>query len=179
MTNYRRRKAKPVITPVKEFAVNNRIKSLNVRVIGDDGQMIGIMTKMQALQMAEEADKDLVEINPKAEPPIVKLIELNKFKYQLEKSEKKVKVETLKILRVSVRISIHDLQVQARKADIFIEKKFKVKLQVQMRGRERAHPEVAQETMTNFLAQIKEEYLFENPVKLLGDSCLCTIKSAK
>lgn len=179
MTNYRRRKPRPIIAPTKNFAVNNRIKALTIRVIAEDGTMIGVMSKQEALIMAEDADKDLVEINPKAEPPIVKLIEYTKFRYQQEKSEKKVKVDVLKMLRVSVRISIHDLQVQSRKADEFIEKDYKVKLEVRMERREKAHPEVAMETMQKFLAQIKQEYIFETPTKLMNDNCTCTIKSAK
>ena len=81
-----------------------------------------------------------------------------------------------KTLRVSVRISVHDLAVQAKKADEFLKKGIKVKLQVQMRGREKSHPEVASETMTVFLSLLTYEYKIENDPKLVGDSCFVFLK---
>lgn len=180
MTNYRRKRT-PVKELGKQYNINNRITSSEVRIIDEQGNMVGIFGRSEALRMAEEKELDLIEINPKALPPIVKLIEFSKFKYQQDKSEKnKPKVSTeAKTLRVSVRISPHDLQVQSKKADEFLNKGLKVKLQVQMRGRERQHPEVAEETMKNFLSLITEEYFFETEPKLVGDSTSCTLKPKK
>jgi translation initiation factor IF-3 len=180
MTNYRRKRP-PIRDTTKQFSVNNQITSPEIRVIDEEGGMVGIYAIRDALRMAEEKEMDLIEINPKANPPVVKLIEYTKFKYQQDKAEKtKPKVSTdIKTLRVSVRISIHDLQVQARKADEFLEKGLKVKLQVQMQRREKQHPEVAVETMQSFLQVITQPYLYETEPKLVGDSSYCTIKPKK
>jgi translation initiation factor IF-3 len=180
MTNYRRRKAKPKEV-VKKYTTNERISAIEVRVINEDGEMVGVMTREEALQLADDEEKDLIEINPKAVPPVVKLIEYSKFKYQMDKAEKnKAKSsDDTKTLRVSVRISVHDLLVQAKKADEFLKKNLKVKLQVQMRGREKSHPELAKETMDKFLELITGEYTLENEPKLISDSCFAQLKPNK
>jgi translation initiation factor IF-3 len=177
MTNYRRRKAKPKEI-VKKFNINERISAGEVRVIDEAGEMVGVMTMEQALTLADETEKDLVEINPKANPPVVKLIQYSKFKYQQDKAEKSKpkSVDDNKTLRVSVRISVHDLAVQAKKADEFLKKGIKVKLQVQMRGREKSHPELSQEVMVKFLSLVTYEYKTEAEAKLLGDSCFIFLK---
>lgn len=177
MTNYRRRKAKPKEIK-KRYSVNDNIGAEQVRLISEEGEMIGIMTIDEANAKAEEDGLDLIEINPKAEPPIVKLMSYSKFKYIQDKAEKsKVKVGAeLKTLRVSVRISVHDLAVQARKADEFLKKNHKVKLQVQMKGREKAHPEVAKQTMETFLSLIEGTYTLETETKMMGDSCYAMLK---
>ena len=140
--------------------------------------MVGIMTLAEAKALALEQEKDLVEINPKAEPPVIKLIEYSKFKYQQDKAEKnKVKGgDEEKVLRVSVRISPHDLLVQAKKADEFLKKGLKVRLQVQMRGREKSHPEVATEVMQQFIGMITEVYSMDAQPKLVGDSAFAFLK---
>jgi len=180
MTNYRRRKPKPKEV-VRKFVTNDKITATEVRLIGEDGNFIAIMSMEEARELADEQGKDLVEINPKAEPPVIKLIEFTKFKYQQEKSEKKVTKpnDEVKVLRVSVRISPHDLLVQSKKADEFIRKGNKAKLQVQLQRREKAYPELATETMNNFIAAITEPYTFENPPKMVGDSVFAIIKPKK
>ncbi|MEM1312443.1 MAG: translation initiation factor IF-3 [Patescibacteria group bacterium] len=180
MTNYRRKRT-PVKDNTKKFRVNNQITAAEIRVIDEEGGMVGLFPIQEALKMAEEKEMDLIEINPKANPPVTKLMEFTKFKYQQDKAEKaKPKVSTdIKTLRVSVRISIHDLKVQARKADEFLEKGIKVKLQVQMQRREKQHPEVAVETMQTFLEVITQPYTYETEPKLVGDSSYCTIKPKK
>lgn len=180
MTNYRRRKPKPREV-TRKFVTNDKISASEVRLIGEDGDFIAIMSMEEARALAEEQDKDLVEINPKAEPPVIKLIEFSKFKYQQEKSEKKVvkPIDDVKVLRVSVRISPHDLLVQAKKADEFLRKGNKVKLQVQLKGREKAHPELAEEVIQTFIGQVTEVYTFESPAKLVGDSAFAVLKPKK
>jgi translation initiation factor IF-3 len=180
MTNYRRKKSKPK-EPVKQFIINTRIHASTVRIINEAGDMVGIYSREDALKLADEQNMDLIEINPKAQPPVVKLIEYSKFKYQLDKSARsKPKTgDEVKTLMVSVRIATHDLQVQSRKADEFLKKGSKVRLQVRMKGRERSHPELAAELMTSFLALITEGYIIDSPAKLVGDSCLCSLKPKK
>ena len=177
MTNYRRRRSKPKDT-TRKFVVNQKIHANEVRLIDEESQMLGIMTLAEARAIATEQDKDLVEINPKATPPVIKLIEYSKFKYQQDKAEKnKAKGgDEEKVLRVSVRISPHDLTVQAKKADEFLKKGLKVRLQVQMRGREKSHPEVASQVMIQFIGMVTEQYSMENPPKLVGDSAFAFLK---
>ena len=177
MTNYRRRSSRPVDTS-KLFNVNRQITAPEIRIIDEEGGMVGVYSNREAMILAETKELDLIEINPKGSPPVAKMMEYSRFKYQLDKSDKaKPKLATeSKVLRVSVRVAPHDLNVQSRKADEFLNKDLKVKLQVQMRGREKAHPELASETMVQFLAAITAPHTLESEAKLMGDSCVCTLK---
>lgn len=180
MTNYRRRRAKPKDTS-KKFRINKQIRANEVRLLDPEGSMLGIFSVKEALAMAIEQELDLIEINPKSQPPVCRIMDYNKFKYQQAKSNQanKQKKNEMKTLRVSVRVSLNDLGVRARKAEGFLEKGMKVKLQVQMRGREKAHPEVAVDTMKNFIEMIETEYAFESEPKLIGDSSFAVIKPKK
>jgi translation initiation factor IF-3 len=177
MTNYRRKRTPPKDLG-KKFNLNQAIQAKEVRILDDEGGMIGVFSIQEALRLAEEKELDLIEINPKANPPVVKLMDYYKFKYQLAKTEaaKPKKKDEIKTLRVSVRVSINDLQVRANKLKEFLEKGFRVKMQVQMKGREKAHPEVAQETMKLFISLIDVEYDWESEPKLVGDSAFATVK---
>jgi translation initiation factor IF-3 len=180
MTNYRR-KRKPEKPVGKQHIINDAIDFESVRIIDDEGVMRGVFTRAEAIKLAEDEDKDLVLINPKGIPPIVKIIDFNKYKYQSEKTESgiKSKAAEIKILMVSVRISLNDLQVRAKKADDFLDKGMKVKLQVKMRGREKAFPDVAKETIELFLKSVTHDYQFESIMQLEGDSYTAIIKSKK
>lgn len=180
MTNYRRKKSKPKEVG-RSYQVNNRITAERIRLINDAGEMLGVMSMPEAMKMADEQLMDVVLINPKAEPPVAKLIEYSKFKYQIDKAEKNKPKggDDIKNLLVSVRIAPHDLGVQAKKADEFLGKGIKVRLQVRMRGREKSHPELAQETMGNFLSMINEQHSMETEPKLMGDSCFALLKPKK
>lgn len=149
------------------------------RVIDAEGKMLGVLTRAETMALAEEREADVVEINPKADPKVVKLIDFNKFKYQASKSAAKVKSAETKTIRVSVRISIHDLKMRAKRVDEFLQEGKKVKLQVQMTGREKAYPEVAKETMDTFLGLITASYSFESEPTSVGDSFFATLKSKK
>lgn len=178
MTNYRRKK-KPVRQNEKSYVINNKINSDFVRIIDDEGGMVGVYSMAEAIKLAIEQDKDIVLINPKGEPPVVKLIEFTKFKYQAEKAENnsKSKSSETKTLMVSVRISDNDLLVRAKKGDKILEDGMKVKLQVKMRGREKAHPEVAEEMIKKFISFITTEYNNETTILLEGDSYTVVLKS--
>ncbi len=180
MTNYRRKK-RPIKQNDKSYVVNTKINSDKVRLIDEEGGMIGVFDLQEALDMASDQDKDLVLINPKAEPPVAKLIEFSKFKYQVAKAENnsKSKSAETKILMVSVRISDNDLLVRAKKGDKILEDGMKVKLQVKMRGREKAHPEVAEEMIKKFISFITYEYTNETQITLEGDSYTIVLKSKK
>jgi translation initiation factor IF-3 len=180
MTNYRR-KRKPEKAPATVYIINEDIEASKVRIIDEEAVMLGVFTMEEALALAEEQQKDLILINPKAEPPVVKLVQFSKFKYLAEKMESGVKSKAaeIKILVVSVRISENDLRIRANKAIEFMDKGMKVKLQVKMRGREKAYPLVAKETIELFLTFITTPYTFESAVQLEGDSYSTIIKTAK
>jgi len=123
-------------------------------VIDADGKMVGIMKIEEALALAQEREVDLVEISPQAKPPVVKLLNYDKYRYQQEKmaqeAKKKVKKITMKEIRLSVRIGEHDMNFKAKQAIEFMGEGHKVKVDVRMRGREQAHPELAFEQMKKF-----------------------------
>jgi len=177
MTNYRRRR-RPQKPLAPRYTANERIFADTLRVVDEEGKMVGILSRKEALAKAFEEEKDLVMINPKGEPPVAKIIDLSKFKYLQQKAgEGKVKKEQTKTLLVSVSISENDLMVRAKKAIELMEKDVKVKLQVKMRGRQKAHPEVAEEVMTTFLRLIDFDYEILVPAKQEGDSYTAQIKA--
>lgn len=177
MTNYRR-KRRPQKDEGQKFTLNEDIKAEQIRLINDAGEFLGIMPLTEALKLAEEKEEDLIEINPKAEPPVVKITDYNKFKYQQSKAEAglKKKVEKIKTVRVSVRIGPHDLQVQAKKVEEFLGKNYKVKLQVQMKRREKAFPEVAEEVIHQFVNLIQSPFSYLQEPKQISDSYFATIQ---
>ena len=178
MTNYRRRH-RSTQQAGPSFRANHQIRYPQVRVVDEEDGFVGLMTSQEALRLANEKEKDLVEINPKALPPVVKIMDYNKFKYHLQKSgSTKPKTEKDKTIRVSVRIGPHDLEVQAKKCDEFLGKGFSIKLQVQMKGREKAYPHVAEEVIHSFISLIATPFSYIQEPKLVADSYFATIKSA-
>lgn len=129
-----------------------------VRVIDETGKQIGVMKIQEAMALAQEHEMDLVEVSPQARPPVVKLINFDKFRYQQKKLEqqqkKKLKKIDIKGIRLSLRISEHDMGIKAKKSLEFLEEGHKVKVDLLLRGRERAHPEMGFEVIKKFLALI-------------------------
>lgn len=129
-----------------------------VRVIDETGQQIGVMKIQEALALAQEHEMDLVEVSPQARPPVVKLIDFDKFRYQQKKLEqqqkKKLKKIDIKGIRLSLRISEHDMGIKAKRSVEFLEEGHKVKVDLLLRGREKAHPEMGFEVIKKFLALI-------------------------
>lgn len=182
MRNFRKKNRRPQVQDNdKEFRVNREITSSEVRIIdAEDGKMLGVMKLQEALDYAESRELDLVEINPKAEPPVCKLIEWTKFKYQQEKTEHKQKPKEDKTVRLSVRVADNILDVRGKQVVGFLEKGHKVKLQIQMRGREKAYPEVAKEVLEKFITYVDpEKYILENEYKQTGDSYFAFLKPKK
>ncbi len=151
------RKAKP--KPQKRFYINKQIRAENVFVIDENGEKIGKTALAEALRMAEEAELDLVEVNPTAELPVTKIMDYGQFKYEKEKKAHKQKVLQKKVdtkgIRLSVRISQHDLDLRLKRAKEFLTKGHKLKIDLILKGRERAHPEKAGEAMRNFVSLLE------------------------
>ncbi|MCX6795933.1 MAG: translation initiation factor IF-3 [Candidatus Falkowbacteria bacterium] len=137
------RKAKP--TEEKKFRYNEQIRSLEVYLIDENGVNCGRMKTATALTMAREADLDLVEVNPKGDVPVVKIMDYGQFRYEQEKKMHKQKVQQkkveLKCIRLSVRISRHDLELRAEQAEKFLKRGDKLKVELMLKGREKQYPE--------------------------------------
>src|SRR5580693_8610961 len=140
--------------------VNHRIRVPEVRVIGADGGMLGVLQTHEALRMAQEQGLDLVEVNPKAEPPVCKILDFGKFKYDEKKKAKEAKkkqsVVEIKEIKLRPKTDDHDLQFKTRAAHRFLEAGHKVKFTVRFRGREITHPEKAQEQLDWIVKQCEE-----------------------
>jgi translation initiation factor IF-3 len=136
--------------------------------------MLGVMKLSDALTLASERQIDLVEISPNANPPVTKLLDYDKYRYQQEKAvqeaKKKLKKVTVKNLRLSVRIGQHDLEFKSKQANQFLGEGNKVKIDIVMRGREQAHPQLAFEMANKVLALITIEYNLEARPNKMGNT---------
>ena len=123
--------------------INEQIKDKEIRLIGENGEQLGVMSAKEALKMAKEADLDLIKIAPTAKPPVCKIIDYGKYRYELARKEKeakkKQKVTDVKEIRISPNIDSNDLSTKVNAARKFIEKGDKVKVTLRFRGREMAH----------------------------------------
>jgi len=141
------------------FKANHQIKATEVFLIDENDEAAGKMTLSEALRLAQEADLDLVEVNPKANPPVVKIVNLGQLKYEREKMAHKQKMNQKKVdtknIRLSFRISSHDLDMRLSQAEKFLSKDNKIKIELVLRGRERQYPHKAAEIMNNFVHRLQ------------------------
>lgn len=141
--------------------MNEKIRSREVRLIDQNGENCGVVTTLAALKMAQEADLDLVVISPNQEPPVAKILNYGKYKYELEKKAKeaKKKQHTVEIKEVKIRYKIdtHDYQVRVKNIKKFIAQGNKVKIVVMLRGREMQHANLAFDLMNRFLTDLEQE----------------------
>ncbi len=153
----RKRPQKPIIPHYKK---NKEIKAEELMILDEEGKNIGNMSFNDALAMAEERELDLVEINPKSTPPVAKFIDFTEFKYQKEKEARKQKAHSraseTKGIRLSVRISAHDMETKKNQAEKFLGRGDKVKVELMMKGRENARPDIAKEVIGSFISKIEE-----------------------
>lgn len=143
-----------------QIRINQRIRVPEVRVIGEDGEMLGILPTHEALRRASERGLDLVEVNPKAEPPVCKILDYGKYKYDEKKkaaeAKRKQSVVEIKEIKLRPKTDDHDLDFKTRAAQQFLEAGHKVKFTVRFRGREITHPQVAQSQLQRILGQLEE-----------------------
>jgi translation initiation factor IF-3 len=144
---------------VKEYVSNEHIRVPEVFLINDEGVMVGRISTAEALKMAADADLDLAIMNPKAEPPVAKLVNLGQLKYENEKKLHRQKVAQKKIdtkeIRLSVRIGEHDFDFRLNQAEKFLKDDDKIKVDIVLKGRERQHPEKATEMINKFIDRLK------------------------
>ena len=150
--------------------MNERIRSKEVRLINADGENLGVVPTSKALQMADDAELDLVLINPNQEPPVAKILNYGKYKYELEKRAKEAKkkqhVVEVKEVKVRYKIDTHDYQVRINNIKKFISQGNKVKIVIMLRGREMQHSELAFDLAKRFIEDLKNEPLIieKNPM---------------
>jgi len=152
--------------------VNDRIRAPEIRLIGADGENIGVVTPSRAMMLAEEAGLDLVEISPNAEPPVCKIMDFGKFKYEQQKREaearKKQKIIEIKEIKFRPGTDEHDYQVKMRSVLKFLEEGDKVKITLRFRGREMAHQQLGMELLNRVSADVGTMGKVESMPKLEG-----------
>jgi len=163
--------------------INQQIKAGTVRVINDEGKQVGVMKLSEALSLALEHGLDLVEVSPLANPPVCKLIDFAKFRYQQKKIEqqqkKNAKKVELKTIWISMRISSHDMQIKANKVSEFLTEGNAVKVELRMRGREQAYGDLGHKQLQAFLTFITAIYRIEVPIKRMGGTFSITLAPSK
>lgn len=154
--------------------INEQIKDREVRVVGEAGEQLGVMSSKDAMKLAEDAGLDLVKIAPTAKPPVCKIVDYGKFKYEQLRKEKEAKKKQrtidIKEIRLSPNIDTNDLNTKVAQARKFITKGDKVKVAVRFRGRELAHMEVGREILSNFAAKLEDIAVVDKPSKIEGRS---------
>ena len=168
-----------------EHQINEEIRDKELRVIGANGDQLGIMSSADALALAEEKELDLVKIAPNAVPPVCKIMDYGKYRFEKAKKEKEArknqKIVEIKEIRLSLNIDTHDFETKINHARKFIAAGNKVKVSIRFRGREMAHPELGLTTMKRCAEALEDCATVEKPAKLEGRQMLMFMapKSAK
>jgi translation initiation factor IF-3 len=154
--------------------INGQIRDREVRLVGENGEQLGVMSASEAMKIAQEQDLDLVKIAPKAAPPVCKIVDYGKYRYELARKEKeakkKQKVVELKEVRLSPNIDTNDLNTKMNNAKKFIGKGNKVKITLRFRGREMAHIGQSRHILDDFAEALSDIASIEKPAKMEGRS---------
>lgn len=161
-------------TNIPELRVNGAIRAKEVRVVAPDGEQIGVKKINEALWLAEQLDLDLVEVAPNAKPPVCRLMDYGRYKYEQSvkqrEARKKQTRTSIKELRMRVRIGEHDFDITRRKTKEFLEDHDKVKVTIRFRGRERERPEFGRDLMDRLAAEVADYGTVEQAPKIEGGS---------
>ncbi len=159
---------------------NERIKALDVQVIGSEGNNLGVMQIKRAIQMAKDEGLDLIEISPNANPPVCKIMDMGKYKYDLQKkanqAKKKQKIVSLKEIKLRPGTEIHDYNFKIKNAKKFISKGDKVKFTVKFKGREMQHIELGKDLMKRIIEDTKDIGKVETHPKFEGRQMIMIIQ---
>ena len=157
---------------ISELFINEQIRDKEVRVIGEDGEQLGVMDIAEARRLADEAGVDLVKIAPNAKPPVCKIIDYGKFKYEQTRKEKeakkKQKVVEIKEIRLSPNIDVNDLNTKTQNAKKFLEKGNRVKVTLRFRGREMAHMAQSKHILDDFAEALADVAVVDKEPKIEG-----------
>ncbi|MGA7273141.1 MAG: translation initiation factor IF-3 [Acidimicrobiia bacterium] len=159
-------------TQIADLRVNGYIRAAEVRVVAPDGEQIGVKKLAEALWLAEQLDLDLVEVAPNAKPPVCRLMDYGKYKYEQSvrdrEARKKQTRTTVKELRMKVRIGDHDFEINRRKAEEFLEDGDKVKVTIRFRGREQERPEYGRQLLDRLIEELGETAAVEQSPMMEG-----------
>ncbi|MBP1993597.1 translation initiation factor IF-3 [Paenibacillus eucommiae] len=160
----------------KDHMINDEIRVKEVRLIGPDGEQLGIKLTREAQQIATDANLDLVNVAPTAKPPVCRIMDYGKYRYELQKKEKEArknqKIVDIKEIRLSATIDEHDFQTKLRNAVKFLNEGDKVKASVRFRGREIAHSEIGRRVLDRLAVETAEISSMERAPKLEGRSMI-------
>ena len=163
-------------TTISELMINEQIRDREVRLIGENGQQLGVMPVKEALRMAQEAELDLVKVAPGAKPPVCKIIDYGKYRYEQARKEKdakkKQKIIEIKEIRMSPNIDTNDLNTKVNAARKFIEKGARVKITLRFRGREMAHVQTSKVILDQFAVMLSDVAVIDKPPKMEGRSMM-------
>lgn len=161
-------------TKISELMINEQIRDKEVRVIGEDGQQLGIMSAKEALALAEEAGVDLVKIAPTAKPPVCRIVDYGKFRYEQARKEKEAKkkqhVVEIKEIRMSPNIDQNDMNTKVNAARKFLSKGDRVKVTLRFRGREMAHMAASKHILDDFAQMLEDVAVVDKAPKVEGRS---------
>ena len=162
------------VSIISELMINEQIRDREIRLIGEDGEQLGIMSARDAMKLAREANLDLVKIAPTAKPPVCKIIDYGKYRYEQARREKKArkKQKTIEVkeIRLSPNIDTNDLNTKVNQARKFVSGGNKVKVAVRFRGRELAHTAVGKTILEDFAQKLSDIAVIDKPAKLEGKS---------
>lgn len=168
---------------ISDLMINEQIRDREVRVIGQDGEQLGIMSAKEAYLMARDADLDLVKVAPGAKPPVCKIINYGKYRYEQARKEKEAKRKQrtieIKEIRLSPNIDTNDLNTKANQARKFLSKGDKVKVTLRFRGREMAHKNVGREVLNAFYEKLSDVSTIDKEAKMEGRSMIMFLTAEK
>lgn len=163
--------------------INEQIRDKEIRLIGEHGEQLGIMSSKDAMKLARDAELDLVKIAPTAKPPVCKIIDYSKYRYEQAKkakeAKKKQKVSELKEIRISPNIDDNDLNTKVNQARKFLDKGDKIKVSLRFRGREMAHIANGKENLDEFMNKLSDIAVIEKQPKLEGRSMSMVIAAKR
>jgi len=168
-----------VVTIKKFIRINERIRTPQVRVVGPDGNQLGIMPIQKALEAANQYELDLVEVAPSATPPVCRIVDYSKFKYDQEKKEREAKKHQrqfrIKEIRLKPNIDEHDLEIKVKHAIAFLKKKEKVKVSLFFRGRQMEHVDLGRKVLDRFILDIQNDGQVERNPAMEGRIMSCVV----
>ncbi len=167
-----------------KVSINNNIRAPKLRVIGSQGENIGVITKDEALAMAKAVGLDLIEVSPQADPPVARIADYGKYTYEMSKKQKEVKarahITETKNIQISVSIGEHDIMIKAKQASEWIKEGHRVKIELQLKGRTKYMEEsFLRSRMDRILAVIPAEYKIAEPLKKVPKSMMIVIEKAR
>lgn len=181
--NKQTRKIRRITISTNSVRINEAIRARELRVIGQDGEQLGIMSRTDALSRAEEAGLDLVEISPNADPPVAKIVDWGKYQYQKmkeqQKNRKSSKQHELKQMRFGLKIGSGDLEIKLRKIRTFLEAGHKVRIQIFYRGREMAHKELGYDLVNKIVNLLEDDAIMEQQPQMAGRNLSIVVRSKK